>query len=417
MKFTKKEKSWILYDVANSAYTLTVMTVLFPILFIDIATKGGVSNTDATAYTQYAKSIYSLIIAVLAPILGTYADYKDKKKRFFAFFFLLGLVGAFLLSIPGLSWKAILVVYIIATLGYAGANVFYDAFLTDVTNNERMDKVSSHGFGWGYIGSTLPFIIGMTIYALAKFDYINLDDNIAINIAFVIAAVWWGVFTIPILKNVKQVHYIEQESQPVRKSALRLFRTFKNVKEYKHIFLFLIAYFFYIDGVYTIITAAIPIGKALNVVDDIMLMGIVLVIQIIAFPCAIIFGSLSKRFGAKRMIVFGILIYILITIIGYNITHAYHMWIIALLVGVAQGGIQSISRSYFGKMIPKEKSNEFFGLYNIFGKFAAIVGPFLVGIVTQTTGNPRNGLLSINILFIIGLAVFFTLPKEKNIKV
>lgn len=417
MKFTKKEKSWILYDVANSAYTVTVMTVLFPILFIDIATKGGVSDANATAYTQYAKSIYSLIIAILAPILGTYADYKDKKKRFFIFFFLLGLVGAFLLSIPGLSWKVILVVYIIATLGYAGANVFYDAFLIDVTNNERMDKVSSHGFGWGYIGSTLPFIIGMAIYALAKFDYINLDDNIAINIAFVISAVWWGMFTIPILKNVKQVHYIEQESQPVRKSALRLLRTLINVKEYKHIFLFLIAYFFYIDGVYTIITAAIPIGKALDIVDDIMLMGIVMVIQIIAFPCAILFGSLSKRFGAKRMIVFGILIYILITIIGYNITHAYHMWIIALLVGVAQGGIQSISRSYFGKMIPKEKSNEFFGLYNIFGKFAAIVGPFLVGIVTQTTGNPRNGLLSINILFFIGLAVFFTLPKEKNIKV
>jgi len=416
MKFTNSEKSWILYDVANSAYTLTVMTVLFPILFIDIATKSGVSSSNATAYTQYAKSIYSLIIAFLAPILGSYADYKDKKKRFFVFFFLLGLVGAFLLSIPGLSWKIILVVYIIATLGYAGANVFYDAFLIDVTTDERMDKVSSHGYGWGYIGSTIPFIIGMIIYALAKFDVIGLDDNIAINIAFVISAVWWGVFTIPILKNVSQIHYIEPEPKPIKMSILRLLKTLRNVKEYKHIFLFLIAYFFYIDGVYTIITAAIPIGKVLGIVDDIMLMGIVLIIQIIAFPCAIAFGALSKKFGSKRMITFGIFIYVLITLIGYNITSAYHMWIIALLVGIAQGGIQSLSRSYFGKMIPKERSNEFFGLFNIFGKFAAILGPILVGIVTQITDRPQNGLLSLNILFIIGLLIFSTLPKDKNIK-
>lgn len=416
MKFTKSEKSWIFYDVANSAYTLTVMTVLFPILFIDIATKNGVSSSNATAYTQYAKSFYSIIIALLAPILGTYADYQGRKKKFFVFFVSLGLLGAFLLSIPGLSWKIILLVYIVATLGYSGANVFYDSFLTDVTTNDRMDKISSHGYGWGYIGSIIPFIIGMIIYALALFDVIALEDNIAINIAFLIASIWWGVFTIPLIKNVKQVHFIKPEPKPVKMSILRLVKTFRNIRNYKNVFLFLLAYFFYIDGVYTIITAAIPIAKALNIVDDIMLMSIVLIIQIIAFPCAIAFGNLSKKFGSKRMIIFGIIIYILITIIGYNISKAYHMWIIALLVGVAQGGIQSLSRSYFGKMIPKEQSNEFFGFFNIFGKFAAIVGPFIVGIVTQLTDNPRNGLLSLNFLFMIGLLIFMFLPKDKIVK-
>lgn len=413
---TKQEKSWILYDVANSAYTLTIMTVLFPILFINIAKKQGVTDTDATAYTQYAKSAYSLIIAFLAPILGTYADYKDTKKKFFKFFFLLGLIGAFLLSIPGLSWKVIITIYIIATLGYAGANVFYDAFLIDVTTNDRMDKISSLGYGWGYIGSTIPFIIGMVIFVLAKYNKIDLDENIAISIAFIISIIWWGIFTTPLLKNVKQIHYINPEPQPIKNSFKRLINTFKNIKEYKHIFIFLIAYFFYIDGVYTLITAAIPIGKALEIVNDTLLMGIVLTTQIIAFPCAIAFGYLSKYFGSKKMIAFGIIIYIIISLIGFNISSPIHMWMIAILVGVAQGGIQSISRSFYGKMIPKEKSNEFFGFFNIFGKFAAILGPLLVGVFSQFFDNPRYGILSLIILFSTGLILLLFVPEKKAIE-
>lgn len=413
---TKQEKSWILYDVANSAYTLTIMTALFPILFINIATKQGVSSSDATAYTQYAKSTYSLIIAFLAPILGTYADYKGMKKKFFKIFFLLGLISAFLLSIPGLSWKVIITIYIIATLGYAGANVFYDAFLTDVTTNDRMDKISSLGFGWGYIGSTIPFIIGIAIFVLARENIIDLDVNTAIYIAFVINIIWWGIFTIPMLKNVNQIHYINHEPQPIKNSFKRLINTFRNIKEYKHIFIFLIAYFFYIDGVYTLITAAIPIGKALGIVNDVMLMSIVLLTQVIAFPCAITFGYLSKYFGSKKMIAFGVIIYIIISIIGFNIKSAIHMWIIAILIGVAQGGIQSISRSYYGKMIPKEKSNEFFGFFNIFGKFAAILGPLLVGVFSQIFDNPRYGILSLIILFSIGLILLLFVPEKKTIE-
>lgn len=404
--FTLQERSWIFYDIANSAFILTVLTVLFPVLFMSIATEDGVEPAMATAYTQYAKSIYSVIVALLAPILGTYGDYKNKKKKMFLLFLTIGIIGGFLLCIPNLTWKVILMIYIFAAVGYAGANVFYDAFLIDVTNEDKMDQVSSAGFAWGYIGSTVPFIAGFVFYIFAHFDWIGLEENSAISIAFFITVIWWMLFSIPLIKNVKQIYYIENEKRPIKHTFSRLFKTFINIKQYRKIFMFLIAYFFYIDAVDTIITAAIPIGMALNIIDDVLLIGIVLLIQFIAFPFAILFGWLSKMFGAKKMIVTGIIIYTIVCIIGANIRTAFDIWILAILVGTAQGGIQSISRSYFGKLIPKENSNEFFGFFNIFGKFAAILGPILVGVATQVTDNPRFGMLAIVPLLLIGLILF-----------
>ncbi|PKM51727.1 MAG: MFS transporter [Firmicutes bacterium HGW-Firmicutes-7] len=404
--FTKEERSWILYDVANSAYTLTILTVLFPILFMNVAVEDGLSTSVATAYTQYAKSIYSIIVALLAPILGTYGDYKGKKKKMFLFFLTMGVVGGFLLCIPYLSWQVVIVTYIFATVGYAGANVFYDAFLIDVTTEDKMDQVSSSGYAWGYIGSTVPFIAGFIFYILAHFQIIELDENIGISIAFFITIIWWSLFSIPLIKNVKQNYYIENVERPIAHTFSRLYKTFKNIKNYKKIFVFLIAYFFYIDAVDTIITAAIPIGMALNIVDEVLLIEIVLLIQFLAFPFAILYGWLTKRFGTTIMISVGIIIYIIVCIIGANIKTAVDMWALAILVGMALGGIQSISRSYFGKLIPKNNSNEFFGFFNIFGKFAAILGPILVGVATQTTGNPRYGMVAIIPLLVIGLILF-----------
>ncbi len=411
--FTKEERSWILYDVANSAYTLTIVTVLFPILFMNLA-KGDLGEATATAYTQYAKSIYSVIVALLAPILGTYGDYKGKKKKMFMFFLIVGIVGGFLLCIPNLSWQVVIVTYIFATIGYAGANVFYDAFLTDVTTEEKMDTVSSTGYALGYIGSTLPFLAGMAFFGLARFGIINIEENLAISIAFFITIIWWAAFSVPLLKNVKQLYYIENVDKPFKNSFVRLYKTFKNIKQYKKIFIFLIGYFFYIDGVDTIITAAIPIGMALHIIDDFLLMGIVLVIQFLAFPFAILYGRLTKKFGATVMITVGIIIYIIVYLIGANIKTALDIWILAILVGTAQGGIQSISRSYFGKLLPKNSSNEFFGFFNIFGKFAAILGPFLVGVATQSTGNPRIGMLAVIPILVIGLVVFLISVRIPN---
>lgn len=404
--FTKEERSWILYDVANSAYTLTVLTVLFPILFMNIAIEDGLSNSVATAYTQYAKSIYSIIVALLAPILGTYGDYKGKKKKMFIFFLTIGIVGGFLLCIPNLSWKVVFVTYIFATIGYAGANVFYDAFLIDVTTEEKMDQVSSWGYALGYIGSTVPFIAGFAFYVLAHFNIIELKENIAISIAFFITIIWWSLFSIPLIKNVKQNYYIENVEKPIAHTFSRLHKTFRNIKSYKKVFVFLIAYFFYIDAVDTIITASIPIGMALDIVDEVLLIEIVLLIQFLAFPFAILYGWLTKKFGSTIMISVGIVVYIIVCFIGATIRTAVDMWILAILVGMTLGGIQSISRSYFGKIIPKNSSNEFFGFYNIFGKFAAILGPILVGVATQTTENPKFGMVAIIPLLVIGLILF-----------
>lgn len=409
-KFTKEEQSWILYDVANSAYILTVVTVLFPILFMNIAANDLTPDT-ATAYTQYAKSIYSMVVAVLSPILGTYGDYKGNKKKLFMFFLILGITGGFLLCIPNISWQIIIVIYIFATIGYAGANVFYDAFLVDVTNEEKMDQVSAAGYAWGYIGSTIPFIAGMIFFGLAKFNILAIDQNLTISIAFFITVIWWTAFSVPLIKNVKQKYYIEHVDKPLKNTFVRLYQTFTHIKKYKKIFVFLIGYFFYIDAVSTIITAAIPIGLALNIIDDLLLIGIVLIIQFLAFPFAILYGYLSKKFGSSVMIPVGIIIYLLVYIIGANIKTALDIWILAILVGMAQGGIQSISRSYFGKLLPKESSNEFFGFFNIFGKFAAILGPFIVGVTTQYTGNPRIGLLAVVPLLIIGLILFLISVK------
>lgn len=404
--YSKEEKSWILYDVANSAYTLTIVTVLFPILFANLRKESGLGQSETVAYTQFAVAMYSIIVALLAPILGTFADYKGMKKRMFLIFLTIGVVGGFLLSIPGLSWKAVMAIYIFATIGFSGANIFYDAFLTDVTTNERMDEVSSLGFGLGYIGSVVPFLAGMAFFAVARFTNLEIEENTAIYIAFFIASLWWALFSIPFIKNVHQVHCIPREDKPFRMTFRRLGVTFMNIRKYKKIFLFLVAYFFYIDGVHTIITAAVPIATALEIIDDILLLVIALVIQIVAFPCAIIYGKLARKFGSESMILLGIITYMIICLIAYRIETATDMLIIAILIGFAQGGIQSISRAYFGKLVPKEKSNEFFGFFSIFGKFAAILGPLVVGFISQQTGNPRAGMLGIVILLMFG-AVFF----------
>ena len=401
LKLTKIEKSWALYDWANSAYSMTITSTIMPLYFKMVFENVG-SATTSTAYWGYANSIATLFLAMLAPVLGTIADYMGLKKRFFVTFVLIGIAAtAFLSLIPESYWWGLLVVYILTAIGFSGANVFYDAFLVDITPAERMDRVSTTGFAMGYIGSTIPFILCMAVVVGSQMGWLPLSIGAAFRISFIITALWWGLFTIPLIKNVHQVHGIPIESKPVSRSFKRIAKTFSNIKSHKNLFTFLIAYFFYIDGVDTIIKMATSYGSDLGI-GAMNLLVILLATQFVAFPFALLYGKLAERFGCKRMLFVGIITYTVICIYAYFLDSVLDFWILAMLVGTSQGGIQALSRSYFGKLVPKEQANEFFGFYNIFGKFAAIMGPFLVGFVTQMTGRTNNGVFSIILLFIIG---------------
>lgn len=412
--FSKLERSWILYDVANSAYILTIITVLFPIYYQSIAS----SIDNRTQIFAFVTAGIALTDAILAPIIGSLSDYRGNKKKFFKIFMTLGILGGLFLAIPGLSPFALIVVFIISSIGYNMSNVVYDAFLVDVTDESRLDKVSSAGYAWGYIGSMIPFTIAILPYALVTLGFLNESlEQLSVSFAFIVAIVWWYIFSQPILKDVKQVYELEHEKKPVLRSYQRLFRTFKDVKKYKMIFLFMIAYLFYIDVVNTVIRLATTLGSDLGV-GVTTLLGVVVLVQLVAFPSAIIYGKLASKYGGKVMIFWGILVYAITIGTTYFITEetTYLMWIVGLLVGTAQGGIQSISRSYFAKMLPAEKSNEFFGFFSVFGKFSGIISPFLLGLVINSWGTNQAVLVLYGPLAIGAILFFFVNPSKSLAK-
>lgn len=413
-KLTKQEKSWILYDWANSAYSMTITSTILPIYFKSVAESGGMSSSNSTAFWGYTISLSTMVVSLLAPILGTIADYKGNKKKFFKFFFSIGVSFTALLAfIPENNPLLLLLCYGFTLIGFSGTNIFYDAFLVDVTTKDKMDKISSYGFAMGYIGSTIPFMLSIAVVLLSQKGILPITLALACKISFLITSTWWLIFAIPLLKNVNQIYYVEPEKKPIQKSFKRLLSTLKSIKSNKNIFLFLIAYFFYIDGVDTIIGMATSYGTDLGI-SMVTLLIILLLTQFVAFPFTILYGKLSEKFGSKKLLYVGVITYIMISIYGYFIKTTFDFWILAMAVGSAQGGIQAISRSYFGKMIPKENANEFFGFYNIFGKFAAIIGPFLVALITQATGQTRNGILSLIVLFAIGFICLIRVKEETN---
>ncbi len=411
--FSKLERSWILYDVANSAYILTIITVLFPIYYQSIA--ANISNRSQIF--AFVTAGIALTDAILAPIIGSLSDYKGNKKKFFKIFFTLGVLGGLFLAIPGLSPLVLIIVFIISSIGYNMSNVVYDAFLVDVTDESRMDEVSSAGYAWGYIGSMIPFTVAIIPYALVTLGFISESfEQLSVSFAFIVAIVWWYVYSQPILKDVNQVYELEHEDKPIRRSYQRLFNTFKDIKQYKMIFIFMLAYLFYIDVVNTVIRLATTIGSDLGV-GVTTLLGVVVLVQIVAFPSAIIYGKLASKYGGKIMIFWGIVVYAITIGITHFITAetTYLMWVVGLLVGTAQGGIQSISRSYFAKMLPKEKSNEFFGFFSVFGKFSGIISPFLLGLVITSWGTN----LAVLVLYgplLIGTILFLFVNPKKNLE-
>lgn len=415
---SKKERSWILYDWANSAYSMTVTSSILPIYFASMVTAAKGADVNSTVYWGYINSFASILVAVLSPLLGALADQMGMKKKLFTIFSFMGIffTGA-LAFVPFGVWQGLMIVYILTVLGFSLGNVFYDSFLTDVTTDDRMDRISTMGFAFGYIGSTIPFIICMVIIIMAQIEIIPLSSITASRISFLITAIWWFVFTLPMYKDVDQVHGIPRQKHSLSKRFKNLKTSFGKIRQDKRAFFFLLAYFFYIDGVDTIIKMATSYGTDLGLSAVAMLL-VLLFTQFVAFPFSIIYGKMAEKYSAKTMIYVAVAVYLVICIYAYFIKTAIDFWILAFMVGTSQGGIQAISRSYFAKIVPKEHSNEYFGFYNIFGKFAAIMGPFLVSFTTQLTGNVRNGVFSLIILFFIGI-IFLGIerkyvPKEEK---
>ena len=401
MKLNGKEKRWILYDVGNSAFVLLVATII-PIYFNYLAGKAGLSDVDYLAYWGYAASICTVIVAILGPILGTIADTKNYKKPIFMISILIGTIACSLLGLM-VQWMAFLIVFLIAKVGFSASLIFYDSMLSDITDEERMDYVSSQGYAWGYIGSCVPFVLCLVI--VLGSDPLGIRMETAMGIAFVLVAVRWLLMSLPLLKNYEQKYYVEKKPHAIAQSFKRLGETFKNMKEEKQVFMFLLAFFFYIDGVYTIIDMATAYGSALGL-DSTGLLLALLVTQIVAFPCAIIFGNLSYRIRTEKLIIVCIFAYLGIAIFAVFLKTQLQFWILAILVGMFQGGIQALSRSYFTKIIPEEHSGEYFGLMDICGKGASFVGTTIVSIVSQLTGNISMGVGMIAILFCIGIVIF-----------
>lgn len=409
---TKAERSWVLQDFGNSAYSITITTAILPLFFKSVAASQ-LSDATSTAYWGYTNSMATLLIALLAPLLGTIADFRGVKKKLFTAFTLVAIISSAMLATVGEGqWIYALIIYIITAVAFNGSSIYYDAFLTDVTTDERMDDVSAKGFGYGYLGGTIPFIISLVVILNAQ--KIGITTVLATQFAFIITAIWWFVFSIPMIKNVKQTYYIEGKPSKIKESFIALKKTAMEITGNKIVLFFMIAYFFYIDGVHTVITMATAYGVDVGVDSDRLLI-ILVAIQLVAFPCAIIYGKLAKKFGARNMIMTGIITYVIISIYGFFLKTELDFWVLAMLVASAQGGIQALSRSYFGKIIPKNKSAEYFSIFNIFGKVSSIFGPLLMGIVVMMTGETRYGILSLIILFLLGAFFFLKVKDEKHV--
>ena len=402
-KLTPREKRWIMYDVGNSAFVL-LSTAVVPIYANSLLEAAGQDNIVST--WGYAQTVASLVIALLMPILGSIADVQGMKIKFFLGFFLTGVVMCLGMSLP-LGWLAFLIVYVLATIGLNGSLTFYDSMLIDTTSNERMDKVSSHGYAWGYVGSTIPFIVCIAVIFGGP-ALLGLDTAACTRISFLITAVWWVAFTVPLLRSYRQVHYrttADHTAEAVRGTFRELAATFRRIAHDRSLLLFMIAFFFYIDAVNTVISMSTSYGTQLGI-DSTQLVIALLVTQFVAFPCAILYGRLAGRFGAKRMIVIAVIAYLgIVMFAAFFLKTAVEFWILAILVGMFQGGIQALSRSYYGKIIPKDHANEYYGFYDIFGKTASVLGTFLVATTTAVTGNASFGVLSIAVLLAAALVL------------
>lgn len=414
MKFTKLERNWVLYDVGNSALVLFNTSVV-PIYFNAI--NQGASAAELVTAWANAQTVASLVVALLMPILGSLADFAGNKIKFFLGAFLTGFVLCLAQAIP-ISALPFLVVYVLCTIGLNSSMTFYDAMLTDVTTDDRMDSVSSSGYAWGYIGSCIPFIVCIGLI-LGGPAVLGLDMLWCVRVSFIIIALWWLVFTLPLVRTYRQrfgktLGEGATLGTEIAKTFKGLGTTLKSIAKDRQLFIYMIAFFFYIDGVHTVISMATTYGSSLDI-DSTQLILALLVTQFVAFPSAIAYGRMAGKYGTLRMILIAVFAYVCIVLFAaFFLQSAFEFWILAIAVGMFQGGIQALSRSYFGKLVPKERANEYYGFFDIFGRYASVMGTFLVATVTSLTGSANYGVLSIGVLLIIGFVLLLKLPDARH---
>ncbi len=405
--------AWAFYDWANSAFATTVMAGFFPVFFSAYWAVGS-SSQEGTFYLGLANSLGSLIVALMAPVLGAIADWGSYKKRLLAFFALLGSVMTASLYVLQMgNWPLAVLFYTVAVVGFSGANTFYDAILPFVASEKEVDFVSSLGFSLGYIGGGLLFLVNVLMYLNPSWFGIPSAEQ-AIKISFVIVGIWWIVFTLPLIFFVKEETTKETLTfkKAVSKGLLITKQTIQSFKQLKTIAIFLLSYWLYIDGVDTIIRMAVNYGTSLNFPSESLIIAL-LITQFVAFPSALGYAAFGKKIGVRKALEVAIGAYAIIAILGYFMTSPIHFYLLAVCIGLFQGGIQALSRSYYTRLIPKQRSAQFFGFFNMLGKFAAIIGPLLMGIVTLATGSSRFGIFSLVLLFVGGYLILIRVDENQ----
>ncbi|VAW91598.1 Uncharacterized MFS-type transporter YxiO [hydrothermal vent metagenome] len=416
---TSKNKtiySWVLYDWANSAFAVCILTVFYPLFFKNYWDTG-VDATTSTFHLGLSNSISSIIIVLIAPVIGSIADNSSAKKWFLLFFALLGmLMTAGLYFIQQGEWFIAASFYVVASIGFMGANVFYDSLLLLVADKSELDIVSGLGYAFGYVGGGILFLFNIILVSNPEWFGLS-DDTLAIRISFISVAVWWLLFSVPIMLYVPEPKTCHSGSvlEIIKASFVQLKKTFQEIKKFKLILTFLIAYWLYIDGVDTIVRMSVDYGLSIGL-DTNNLITAILITQFVGFPAAIGFGFIGHKYGPKRGILLAIIIYIAVTLYAVSMTTTYEFYVMAIIIGLVQGGIQSLSRSFYARIIPEDKAAEFFGFYNMMGKFAAVLGPLLVGGVAVMTSSSRYSMLSLIILFVAGGIILYFIDEKKAVK-
>ena len=414
-KYKKDAISWALYDWANSAFATTVMAGFFPI-FYKSYWASDLSNLESTAMVGYANSVSGLIVVLLAPILGAYADIGTKRKKLLLLFASLGILcTASFYFIPQGEWMLAALLYAIAAVGFSGGNVFYDSLIVSVSDNENRNRVSALGYSLGYLGGGLLFLINVIMFLNPQLFGIESQSN-AVLLSFFMVAVWWAFFSVPLLRNVKEQDSDRENPrfiQALKLSFNEVYQTLSEVRKYKNVAIFLLAYWFYMDGIDTIVRMATAYGTDIGLEASSMITALILT-QFVGFPSTLIFGYFADRLGFKKILTIGILIYILISIFASRITTAAEFYAMAIVVGLVMGGVQAVSRAYFSSIIPKDKEAQFFGFYNLVGKSAVVAGPALLAWISMIFNTPRAGILGLLVLFIPGLILLWMIPKETN---